>query len=598
MLSDRTCANSEINSSLVGKSATLFGWVSHRRDHGNLIFIDLRDRSGISQIVFNPEVNESAYKIGSSLRNEYCIRVSGVVQKRPEGTVNKEISSGEVELIVDSVELFSSSAPLPLDLDERKLASEETRMKYRYLDLRRKAMFDNLFFRHKFIKAFRDFFDSEGFLEVETPFLSKSTPEGARDYLVPVRNPKHSFFALPQSPQIYKQLLMVAGFEKYFQIVKCFRDEDLRADRQPEFTQVDLELSFVDEEDIYFLIENCVCFVLERVLSKKISTPFPRLTYYEAMEMYGVDKPDTRFDLHLINLTEKLKNSSFNIFSSAIESNNLIKAIVVPNGASFSRKQIDKLQDFVKIFKAKGLVSLKLLSSGIESPVLQHLSKDDVDTIVSSCNAKENDLILIVADSFKVTNAALGNLRNKLAKDLNLIDNSKFNFLWVTEFPLFEWGEEEQRFKSMHHPFTYPFLEDLPLLKSAPDKVRSRAYDLVLNGSEVGGGSVRIHNSEHQSLVFDALGISEDDAQQKFGFLLDAFKYGPPPHAGMAFGLDRFVAILLGLDNIREIIAFPKNKSGIALMESAPSSVDSSQLDEVNLYLKKSDLDLVNNLKK
>ncbi|MFA5357579.1 MAG: aspartate--tRNA ligase [archaeon] len=592
----KTANCGELNEKRIGETAVLNGWVWKRRDHGKLIFIDLQDREGLTQLVFNPEEEKKAFETGQNLRAGYVISVKGKVLERLKGTENKSMPTGKIEIHIEEAEILNKSKPLPFELDAtpERLANEDTRLKYRYLDLRRPEMQKNIILRHKVMKAFRDYFDERGFLEIETPFMANSTPEGARDYLIPVRNPKGTFFALPQSPQIYKQLLMVSGFEKYFQIVRCMRDEDLRADRQPEFTQYDMEMSFANEEDILKLVEESVAHTMKEVFKKDAKTPFQRITWVEAMRDYGLDKPDTRFEMKLIELTGELENSSFKVFSDTAKNGGIIKAIVVPKGGEMGRKQVDKLQDFAKLYKAKGLVSIKVLAAGkIESPSEKFIGENEVKSILQKTKATEGDLILIVADSFGTCNTSLGMLRNKLGKELGLIDANKLNFLFVTEFPMFEFNEETKQWGAAHHPFTAPHPEDLDKLETNKKAVRSRAYDLVLNGTELGSGSIRIHDKETQEKVFKALGLSPEQIKRKFGFLLEACEFGYPPEGGMALGMDRFMALVLNTESIRDVVAFPKNKHGQAVMEGAPSEVSEAQLKELGIKVDWSNEELV-----
>jgi len=582
----RTHTCGELGIKNLDKKAALCGWVHTRRDHGGIIFIDLRDRYGLTQVVFDPSYNANAHKMAEELGREDVISAKGIVKKRREGMANPKLSTGSIEVFADELEILSESDIPPIEIDDRVDANEDIRLKYRYLDLRKPSMQRNIAVRHKVMRTAREYFDSHGFLEIETPILAKSTPEGARDYLVPSRVHQGKFYALPQSPQIFKQLLMVSGFDRYFQIAKCFRDEDLRADRQPEFTQIDLEMSFIDEEDIYAMIEGLLKKIWKEVLAKDIKTPFPRLTYDEVISKYGVDKPDTRFELHLVNVTDIVKNSNFQVFTNTIKNKGIVKCINAAGCGNFSRTDIEELTSFVSIYGSKGLAWMKVTDKGLESSVVKFFDESIQREIIAKTNAKSGDLLLFVADaSHKVVNEALGSLRLELARRLNLIDKTKFNFLWVTDFPLLEFNEEEQRYYAMHHPFTSPKEEHIRLLDKEAWKAKAKAYDVVLNGIELGGGSIRIHRSDVQSKVFRALGISDIEAQEKFGFLLGAFKFGAPPHGGLAIGLDRLIAMLTGNESIREVIAFPKNKAAESLMDECPSEVGEKQLGELHIKL-------------
>ncbi|MBI5682579.1 MAG: aspartate--tRNA ligase [Deltaproteobacteria bacterium] len=571
----------------IGKEIMLMGWVQRRRDHGNLIFIDLRDRTGIVQVVFNPEFEKLVHEKAHHIRNEFVIAVKGIVSKRPAGTENPDLRTGAIEVHVKELKILNESQPLPFLIEDDIDATENIRLKYRYLDLRRPALQKNLILRHKICKVVRDFLsDKGGFIELETPMLTKSTPEGARDYLVPSRlNPGH-FYALPQSPQLFKQILMVSGFDRYFQIVRCFRDEDLRADRQPEFTQIDAEMSFVDKEDVMDIMEKLIAEVFEKAADKKLCLPFPRLTYKEAISRFGLDNPDTRFGLELKDVTEIVRNSDFKVFKDAVHKRGIVQIINAKNCAEFSRKELDELTELAATYGAKGLAWVKITKDGWQSPIAKFLKDAEKDGIVKTTDAVIGDLLLFAADVPKVVNTTLGRIRLNLAERLNLIPKDTFNFVWVTDFPLLEYDEEEKRFVAVHHPFTAPVDEDTPKLDVNPIEARAKAYDLVLNGSEIGGGSIRIHRQDIQSKIFDKLGISKDEARLKFGFLLDALEFGTPPHGGIAFGLDRLCAIICNAQSIRDVIAFPKTQKGTCLMTEAPSLVEKKQMDELFIRLK------------
>ena len=572
----------------IGKEVILMGWAQSRRDHGGLIFIDLRDREGISQIVFDPKDSAEAHKKAHIIKNEYVLAAKGKVVHRLAGSKNPNMSTGEIEIRVNQVKILNTSDTLPFNIDDKIEINDNLRLKYRYLDLRQLKMQNNLRLRHQVCMEIRNFLNNKKFLDIETPFLTKSTPEGARDYIVPSRVNPGKFYALPQSPQLFKQLLMVAGFEKYYQIVRCFRDEDLRADRAPEFTQLDMEMSFVDRDDIFNLVEEMFAYLFSKLFNIKIKTPFVKMDYQEAISRYGTDKPDLRFGMEIINLTEIFNQSSFKVFEKVIQDKGGICAIKVESDKEFSRKKLDDLQLFITSFGAKGLSYIKIKEGkDFQSSISKFLSSDEIEKIKLKTNANPGDLILIVADQKEVVYEALGNLRLKLANDLKLInkDKKEYNFLWVTSFPLLEYNPEEKRHVSVHHPFTAPVDEDIELLATKPLKVRSKAYDLVLNGSEIGGGSIRIHNNDLQKIIFRLLGIDKEQAEQKFGFLLKALKYGAPPHGGIAFGLDRMVMLFAGASSIREVIAFPKTQKAACLLTDAPSEVDQKQLKELHIKL-------------
>ncbi|WP_295295212.1 aspartate--tRNA ligase [uncultured Brachyspira sp.] len=568
----------------IGKEVKLAGWVLRRRDHGGVIFVDLRDRTGFVQIVFNPEISKEAHNNAQDLRSEYVISVEGKVRARSEEMINPKIPTGEIEVMVEKMELLNTSETPPFLLEDDIDTGEDIRLKYRYLDLRRNKVFNNLYKRFEITNAFRKHLADNGFIDVETPILNKSTPEGARDFLVPSRLNAGDFYALPQSPQIFKQILMIGGFERYYQVAKCFRDEDLRADRQPEFTQVDIETSFLNTDEFLSIMEKVVYNIVKDVYGIDLPTPFPRLNYYDAMEMYGSDKPDTRFELKLINVEDAVRGCDFAVFKNALENKFIIRCLNAKGGVDkLSRKDIDDFTKYVGIFGAKGLAWMRVTENGLESNIVKFFSEENQKKILEVTKAEKGDLLFFVADTPKVTFDALGNLRLRVAEKLNLIDKDKLNFLWVVEFPLFEYDHKEKRISATHHPFTAPVPEDVAILESEPLKVRSDTYDLVLNGNEIGGGGQRIYDSKVQATIFKLLGIDEEKAKIRFGFLLDALKYGAPPMCGMAFGIDRVIMLLQKQDSIREVIAFPKTQKGQCLMSSCPSTVDADQLEELHL---------------
>jgi aspartyl-tRNA synthetase len=586
MVRDKGCG--EIRESNIGQHMTLCGWVFRRRDHGGLIFIDLRDRSGILQVVFSPDVSSDAHERAHGLRSEYVISVSGTIRMRPDGTENPSMQTGTVELYVNSLEVINDSSVLPFSIENAAEASEALRLRHRYLDLRRPELQRNLTIRHRVTKVIRDFLDERGFLEIETPMLTKSTPEGARDYLVPSRLNPGQFYALPQSPQIFKQILMVAGLEKYFQIVKCFRDEDLRADRQPEFTQVDLEMSFVESEDIITIVEGMIKNIFGSILHQDLPTPFERLAFHESMERFGNDKPDLRFGLELKEMADLTERGKFKVLLDAIQSGGRVKAINGKGLANLSRKEMDELTEEAISFGAKGLAWIKV-KNGFESPIVKFFPEDILRQMASRLQAEEGDLMLFIADREKVVHDVLSRMRLELGKRLNLIQPG-FRFAWITDFPLLEWNEEESRFEAMHHPFTSPVNQDIEKMltgninkRETLGSLKAKAYDIVLNGYEIGGGSIRIHRRDVQRKMFEFLGISDDEAKIKFGFLLDALEYGAPPHGGIALGLDRLVMIMVGASSIRDVIAFPKTQKAFCLMSGTPSPVDPKQLKELSI---------------
>ena len=581
---ERNCNCGEIRKTDEGKEIQLAGWVSRRRDHGGLIFVDMRDRSGIVQIVFDEAAMGKDFSKAETLRNEFVIGVRGKVRARSEETVNPKMATGEIEVVVNELRILNKAKTPPFYIQDGVDVDENVRLRYRYLDLRRPEMQKNIILRHRVAKIMRDYLDEHGFLEIETPMLCRSTPEGARDFLVPSRLNPGQFYALPQSPQIFKQLLMVSGFEKYFQIVRCFRDEDLRADRQPEFTQLDIETSFLNQEDILTLMEGLIKRIFEPTLNVKIETPFRRMSWDEAMERFGSDKPDLRFGMELQDISEFVKGSDFKVFASVLENGGQVKVIKVDDYANIPRRELDNLVEYVKIYGAKGLAWIQYSEEGIKSPFKKFYSEETFEKIKQATGCKTGDLLLVVGDKPSVVAQALGELRLEMARRRNLIDENKLCFLWIVDFPMFEYVEEEKRYKAMHHPFTAPRDEDVEFLLTNPEKVKAKAYDIVLNGVEVGGGSLRIYQSDLQKKVFQAIGLTDEEARAKFGFLMDAFEYGTPPHGGIAFGLDRLVMLMAKRKSIRDVIPFPKTQSAIDPMSHAPNEVDEKQLRE--LYIK------------
>ena len=587
-MNKRTTYCGLVTEEFLNEKVTLKGWVHNRRDLGGLIFVDLRDREGIVQIVFNPDFSEEALQVAETVRSEYVVEVEGVVTKRDAETINPKIKTGQVEVQVSNIEIINKSETPPFSINEENVnVDENIRLKYRYLDLRRQELAQTFKMRHQTTRSIRQYLDNNGFFDIETPVLTKSTPEGARDYLVPSRVHEGEFYALPQSPQLFKQLLMISGFDKYYQIVKCFRDEDLRADRQPEFTQVDIEMSFVDQEDIIAMGEDMLRKVVKDVKGIDVSGPFPRITYAEAMDRFGSDKPDTRFGMELINVSQLGKEMNFKVFKDTVDNNGEIKAIVAKDAANkYTRKDMDALTEFVNIYGAKGLAWVKVVDDGLSGPIARFFEDVNVETLKQLTEAKPGDLVMFVADKPNVVAQSLGALRIKLAKELGLIDESKLNFLWVTDWPLLEYDEDAKRYVAAHHPFTSPKREDIEKLDTEPENVQANAYDIVLNGYELGGGSIRIHDGELQQKMFEVLGFTNEQAQEQFGFLLDAFKYGAPPHGGIALGLDRLVMLLTNRTNLRDTIAFPKTASATCLLTDAPGEVSDKQLQELSLRIR------------
>lgn len=586
----RTHRCTEVSGANIGEKVTVMGWVQKRRNLGSLIFIDLRDRSGLLQIVFDePKVGAEGFAKAETLRSEYVIAVTGTVERR-SAAVNENLKTGDIEVIADTVRILSESETPPFPIEENSQTKDEIRLRYRYLDLRRPDLVHNLMLRSRVTMLIRDFMDKEGFLEIETPILTKSTPEGARDYLVPSRVHPGSFYALPQSPQLFKQLLMCSGYDRYFQIARCFRDEDLRAHRQPEFTQVDMELSFVDVDDVIEVNERLIQYVFREAIGVEVPLPIPRMTWQEAMDRFGSDKPDTRFGMELTDVSETVKGCGFSVFTGALEAGGSVRGINVKGQGAMPRKKIDKLVEFVKGYGAKGLAYLSIGEDGTyKSSFAKFMTEEQLTALVSAMGGEPGDLLLFAADKNKIVWGVLGALRLELASELGLFDEKQYNFLWVTEFPLLEWSDEENRFMAMHHPFTMPMEEDWDKIDSDPGAVRAKAYDIVLNGVEIGGGSVRIHQDDIQEKMLEVLGFSKERAYEQFGFLLNAFKYGVPPHAGLAYGLDRLMMLLVQADSIRDVIAFPKVKDASCLLTDAPNVVSEKQLEELGLAIRKTE---------
>ncbi len=582
----RTHSCCELGAKDIGKEVVVMGWVLRRRDHGGVIFVDLRDREGLTQVVFNPEADKDVHAKAHSIRNEYVLAVRGKVDPRPDGMVNPNLRTGEIEVLVSELKILNPAKTPPFLIEDNIDVSENIRLKYRHLDLRRSQMQRNLVLRHKANASVRNYLNNQGFLDLETPFLTRSTPEGARDYLVPSRVNPGQFYALPQSPQIFKQLFMISGYDRYYQIVRCFRDEDLRADRQPEFTQIDIEMSFIGEEEVMQLTEGMMATLFKDILDLEMSPPFARLTYAEAVSRYGLDKPDTRFGLELKDISDIVASCGFNVFAGAVKKGGIVKALNAKGCINFSRKEIDDLTEFVAVYRARGMAWIKVKDNDWQSPITKFFTEEEKKALAERIEMEPGDLIFFVADQPKIVNEALGNLRNQLGRKLNLIDEDRFEFLWVTRFPMFEYDETEKRYQALHHPFTSPLEDDYGKLKDDPLAVQSRAYDLVLNGFEIGGGSIRIHQRDIQEKVFKALGMDRKAYEDKFGFLLSALDSGAPPHGGIAIGFDRLVMLLCGEPSIRDVIAFPKTQKAACLLTGAPSDTSKQQLEELQLRLR------------
>jgi len=582
----RTHTCNQLGAEDVGREVVLAGWALRRRDHGGVIFVDLRDREGITQVVFNPEVDETVHEKAHEIRSEYVLCVRGKVEKRPEGMTNPNLATGEIEILVTELRILNAAKTPPFMIEDEVEVSESLRLKFRHLDLRRPQLQQNIIRRHKASVSVRNYLVNNGFLEIETPVLTRSTPEGARDYLVPSRVNPGLFYALPQSPQLFKQLLMISGFDRYYQIVRCFRDEDLRADRQPEFTQIDMEMSFVGEEDVMAVAEGLMAALFKDVLDKSLVTPFPRLCYDEAMGRYGLDKPDVRFGLELKEVSDIVAGSGFKVFADSVKKGGMVKALNAKGCMDFSRKEIDDLTALAAVYQARGLAWIKVREDGWQSPIVKFFTDDEKNALAKRLDMQVGDLVFFVADKTKIVNEALGHLRNHLGKRLNLINDAEFAFVWVTRFPMLEYDETEKRYQAMHHPFTSPLEEDYDRLQDEPLAVKSRAYDLVLNGSEIGGGSIRIHQKDLQEKVFEALGMERESYEEKFGFLLSALESGAPPHGGIAFGFDRLVMMLCNQTSIRDVIAFPKTQKAACLLTNAPSAAGKAQLDELSIRVK------------